>query len=84
MSDCSPKSRDRFPCSHPAIFGLSDSGLFSFAALFCYLSTVSFLPDVFDIPTAQFGYTFAVTVLGFMTGSLSNARVVVLFGLNQT
>ena len=65
--------------------GYQIAGSFSFAALFCYLSTVAyFLPDVFDIPTAQFGYAFAVTVLGFMTGSLFNARVVVLFGLNQT
>ena len=53
--------------------------------MFCYLSTVAyFLPDVFGVPTAQFGYAFAITVLGFMTGSLINARVVVRFGLDNT
>ena len=43
-----------------------------------------FLPDVFNIQTEQFGVAFALTVLGFMTGSLINARVVVRFGLDAT
>ena len=65
--------------------GYQIAGSFSFAALFCYLSTVAyFLPDVFDVQTPQFGVAFALTVLGFMTGSLINARVVVRFGLDAT
>ena len=43
-----------------------------------------FLPDVFDVQTPKFGVAFALTVLGFMTGSLINARVVVRFGLDAT
>jgi MFS transporter, DHA1 family, multidrug resistance protein len=71
--------------SSPAFIGYQMAGSFSFAALFCYLSTVAyFLPDVFDIPTALFGYSFALTVLGFMVGSLINAKVVMRYGLDAT
>ena len=70
---------------HPTFLGYQLAGSFSFAALFCYLSTVAyFLPDVFNVPTEQFGVAFALTVLGFMTGSLINARVVMRFGLDAT
>ena len=68
-----------------SFLGYQMAGSFSFAALFVYLSTVAFfLPDVFSIPTSLFGYAFALTVFGFMTGSLINARLVMRFGLNQT
>ena len=68
-----------------AFLGYQMAGSFSFAALFVYLSTVAFfLPDVFNIPTSLFGYAFAMTVFGFMTGSLINARLVMRFGMNQT
>ena len=71
--------------SRRAFLGYQMAGSFSFAALFCYLSTVAyFLPDVFNIPTSLFGYAFALTVLGFMTGSLINARVVMHYGLDAT
>lgn len=71
--------------SRPAFIGYQIAGSFSFAALFVYLSTVAyFLPDVFSIPTELFGYAFALTVFGFMTGSLINARLVMRFGLNRT
>lgn len=68
-----------------AFLGYQIAGSFSFAALFCYLSTVAYvLPDVFSIPTVQFGYAFALTVAGFMTGSLINAQIVMRFGLDIT
>jgi DHA1 family bicyclomycin/chloramphenicol resistance-like MFS transporter len=71
--------------SEPAFIGYQMAGSFSFAALFCYLSTVAyFLPDVFGIPTELFGYSFALTVLGFMVGSLINAQVVMRYGLDNT
>ena len=71
--------------SNRAFLGYQMAGSFSFAALFCYLSTVAyFLPDVFNIPTELFGYAFAATVLGFMTGSLINARVVMRWGMDKT
>lgn len=65
--------------------GYQMAGSFSFAALFVYLSTVAFfLPDVFDIPTALFGYAFALSVFGFMAGSLINARIVLRLGMIRT
>lgn len=68
-----------------AFIGYQIAGSFSFAALFCYLSTVAyFLPDVFDIPTSLFGYAFALTVFGFMTGSLVNASLVMRYGMDKT
>ena len=68
-----------------SFLGYQMAGSFSFSALFVYLSTVAFfLPDVFNIPTSLFGYAFALTVFGFMTGSLINARLVMRFGMNQT
>ena len=71
--------------SNPTYLGYQIAGSFSFAALFCYLSTVAyFLPDVFNIPTHLFGYAFALTVFGFMTGSLINAKVVMRYGMDQT
>ena len=68
-----------------AFIGYQIAGSFSFAALFCYLSTVAyFLPDVFNIPTSLFGYAFALTVFGFMTGSLVNASLVMRYGMDKT
>jgi len=68
-----------------AFIGYQMAGSFSFSALFCYLSTVAyFLPDVFDVPTSLFGYAFALTVFGFMTGSLVNASLVMRYGMNVT
>ena len=68
-----------------AFIGYQIAGSFSFAALFCYLSTVAyFLPDVFDIPTSLFGYAFALTVFGFMSGSLVNASLVMRYGMDKT
>ena len=68
-----------------SFLGYQMAGSFSFSALFVYLSTVAFfLPDVFNIPTSRFGYAFALTVFGFMTGSLINARLVMRFGMDQT
>lgn len=71
--------------STPAFIGYQMAGSFSFAALFCYLSTVAyFLPDVFNVPTSLFGYAFALTVFGFMTGSLVNASLVMRYGMHVT
>jgi DHA1 family bicyclomycin/chloramphenicol resistance-like MFS transporter len=71
--------------SSRSFLGYQMAGSFSFAALFCYLSTVAyFLPDVFEVPTSLFGYAFALTVFGFMTGSLVNASLVMRYGMGIT
>lgn len=64
-------------------FQLCGSGAFS--AIFAYLSTVSFfLYDVFEIPTEYFGFAFAVTVMGFMSGSMFCSRLVTRLGSMTT
>ena len=71
--------------TQPRFIGYQIAGSFSFAALFIYLSTVAFfLPDVFDIPTTLFGYAFALSVLGFVVGSVINSRVVLRLGMTRT
>ena len=71
--------------TQPRFIGYQIAGSFSFAALFIYLSTVAFfLPDVFDIPTTLFGYAFALSVLGFVVGSVINSRVVLRLGMART
>ena len=71
--------------TQPRFIGYQIAGSFSFAALFIYLSTVAFfLPDVFDIPTTLFGYAFALSVLGFVVGSVINSRVVLRLGTART
>jgi len=65
--------------------GYQMCGSASFAGIFAYLSTVSFfMYDVFDIATENFGYAFAVSVFGFMVGSLLSSRVVMRVGADKT
>ena len=66
---------------NPLFIGYQMAGTLSFCALFVYLSTVSFfLPDVFGVPTEYFGLAFAMTVTGFIVGSLASARLVMTLG----
>lgn len=61
------------------------AGTLSFSALFVYLSTVSFfLSDVFSVPTSYFGLAFAISVVGFVIGSLVSAQLVTIWGQDQT
>ena len=65
--------------------GYQIAGTFSFCGLFIYLSTVSFfLKDVFHVPTEYFGLAFAVTVLGFVMGSLFSSKLVMKWGQDKT
>ena len=69
---------------NPLFIGYQMAGTLSFCALFVYLSTVSFfLPDVFGVPTEYFGLAFAMTVTGFIVGSLASARLVMTWGQNR-
>ena len=71
--------------THRRFLAYLAAGTLSFSALFIYLSTVSFfLSDVFDIPTAYFGLAFAISVVGFVIGSLASAQLVTIWGQDQT
>jgi DHA1 family bicyclomycin/chloramphenicol resistance-like MFS transporter len=60
-------------------------GTATFCALFTFLSTVSFfMRDVFQVAPKNFGYAFAISVSGYMVGSLSSARLVPFFGPDNT
>lgn len=65
--------------------GYQTCGTAGFSAIMAYLSTVSFfMEDVFGLPTAYFGYGFALSVAGFMVGALLCSRVVMHLGINRT
>ncbi len=52
-----------------------------FGGMFGYISNSSFIVvDVIGVPAAQFGFVFAVTVLGYMAGAFSGARLLVRLG----
>lgn len=71
--------------SDPRFLGYLLCGAASFAGIFAYLSTVSFfLYDVFAVKPANFGYAFAISVLGFMVGSLVSSALVHRLGPDRT
>ncbi len=71
--------------SNPKFLGYQVAGTLSFCGLFIYLSTVSFfLTDVFQVPTQFFGLAFAMTVVGFVIGSLLSSRLVMKWGQDKT
>ncbi len=52
-----------------------------FGGMFGYISNSSFVViDVIGVPASQFGFVFAVTVLGYMTGAFSGARLLARLG----
>ena len=70
---------------NPKFLGYQIAGTLSFCGLFIYLSTVSFfLKDVFQVPTEYFGLAFAMTVIGFVIGSLLSSRLVMKWGQDKT
>lgn len=70
---------------NPKFLGYQIAGTLSFCGLFIYLSTVSFfLKDVFEVPTEYFGLAFAMTVIGFVIGSLLSSRLVMKWGQDKT
>ena len=70
---------------NPRFLGYQVAGTLSFCGLFIYLSTVSFfLKDVFQVPTEYFGLAFAMTVIGFVVGSLLSSRLVLKWGPDKT
>ena len=57
------------------------AGGMAFAALFAYVAGSPFVyTRVFDVPQAQFGYFFALNVVGLLIGNLTNGQLVMRFG----
>ncbi|MEX0431068.1 Bcr/CflA family multidrug efflux MFS transporter [Spiribacter insolitus] len=57
------------------------AGGMAFGALFAYVAGSPFVyTRVFDVPQAQFGYFFALNVVGLLIGNLTNGQLVMRFG----
>jgi len=57
--------------------GFSLCGGASYAAMFCYISTSSFLIiGMLGLAPEHFGYTFMVVVFGYITGATASSRLV--------
>lgn len=70
---------------HRRFIGFQLCGTSSFAAIFAYLSTISFiLYDIFAVTPALFGVAFMISVAGFMGGSLTSAGMARHFGSRHT
>jgi len=83
LSDIVNSFKDCF--GNSKFLGYQIAGTLSFCGLFIYLSTVSFfLTDVFHVPTEYFGFAFAITVIGFVIGSLLSSRLVLKWGQDKT
>lgn len=71
--------------SNRRFIGYQMIGTASFCAIFAFLSTVSyFMRDVFNVAPEHFGYAFAISVSGYMVGSLGSSRLVPHLGPDNT
>ena len=63
--------------SNYSFVGFALCGGASYAAMFCYISTSSFLIiDFLKISPEYFGYTFMVVVFGYIAGATTSSRLV--------
>jgi DHA1 family bicyclomycin/chloramphenicol resistance-like MFS transporter len=62
--------------------GFTLCGGAAYAAMFCYISTSSFLiTGMLGLAPEFFGYTFMVVVLGFLSGAMASSRLVNRIGV---
>jgi len=70
--------------SNSSFVGFTLCGGASYAAMFCYISTSSFLIiGMLGLAPETFGYTFMVVVFGYITGAMASSRLVVRRGVMQ-
>jgi len=64
--------------------GFALCGGATYAAMFCYISTSSFLViGLLGLAPEYFGYTFMVVVFGYITGAMTSSRLVSSRGIIQ-
>lgn len=69
----------------PAFWGYALPGALSYGAIFVFISGSSFiLIDLLGVPTARYGWCFAVGVLGYLGGTLLCRRLLVSRGMAAT
>lgn len=67
---------------NPVFFSYSLIGSAHFGAMFSWISIASFVViEQFSVQPENFGYTFAIVVLGYVSGAALNSRMVARFGL---
>ena len=63
--------------SNRSFVGFALCGGASYAAMFCYISTSSFLViGLLGLAPEHFGYTFMVVVFGYIAGAMTSSRLV--------
>ncbi len=68
--------------SNPGFVGFTLCGGATYAAMFCYISTSSFLLiGRLGVAPERFGYTFMVVVLGYVAGAMTSSRLVSRLGV---
>lgn len=67
----------RLCMGNPGFVGFTLCGGATYAAMFCYISTSSFLLiDRLDVAPEHFGYTFMTVVFGYIAGAMMSSRLV--------
>ena len=70
--------------SHRNFVGFTLCGGACYAAMFCYISTTSFIMiDLLGVKPEYFGYTFMTIVLGYLTGAIISSRLVNRWGITR-
>ena len=63
--------------SNSSFVGFALCGGAAYGAMFCYISTSSFLViGLMDVAPEYFGYTFMVVVFGYIAGAMTSSRLV--------
>lgn len=69
----------------PAFWAYTLPGALSYASLFVFISGSSFaLIDVLDMPTQYFGYAWALSVSGYLVGTMICRRLLGAWGIART
>jgi DHA1 family bicyclomycin/chloramphenicol resistance-like MFS transporter len=75
---------NQFPrcLSNSSFVGFTLCGGATYAAIFCYISTSSFIIiGLMGLAPEYFGYTFMVVVFGYMSGAMTSSRIVAKKGV---
>ena len=70
--------------SHRNFVGFTLCGGACYAAMFCYISTTSFIMiDLLGVKPEYFGYTFMTIVMGYLTGAIISSLLVNRWGITR-
>ncbi|REG86463.1 Bcr/CflA family multidrug efflux MFS transporter [Marinomonas pollencensis] len=68
----------------PAVIGYIGAGSLHFAGMMCFITGSSYVYiELYDIKASQFGFVFALNVLGMVTATFINSRLVEKVGVDR-